>query len=62
MKIILIVGGFDPNVCIADIKPRLFEYAEIIFLMHIFDNYSIITGVDGRGVNRGNVNIQHISI
>jgi hypothetical protein len=53
--------GFDPNVfCITDIKPRLFEFVNKFFPANYFDNYSIITGKTGRGVNGGNANIQHI--
>jgi len=53
--------GFDPNVfCITDIKPRLFEFVNQFFPANYFDNYSIITGKNGRGVNGGNANIQNI--
>ena len=54
--------GFDPNIfCINEIKPRLFDYVEQFFEENYFDNYSIITGKDGRGVNGGNANIQQIA-
>lgn len=49
----------DPDIyCIADLAPLIRQYAESNFSDGYFDNYSVITGVDGRGVNRGNVNIQ----
>jgi hypothetical protein len=54
--------GGDPNVfCILQIKPRLFEYVNKFFAPNYFDNFSIVTGKEGRGVNGGNANIQHIA-
>ena len=51
--------GSDPRTyCIYDIKPAAIAYAESIFGSGYFDNYSVITSKEGRGVNLGNLNIQ----
>ena len=50
----------DPRIyCISDLRPIIIEYANKNFSGdEYFDNYSVITGIDGRGVNSGNINIQ----
>jgi len=51
--------GSDPRTyCIYDIKPAAIAYAEAIFGENYFDNYSVVTSKEGRGVNLGNLNIQ----
>ncbi len=55
-------GDFDPNIfCIQEIKTRLFPYVNQFFPEGYFDNYSIITGKSGRGVNGGEANIQNLA-
>ena len=49
----------DPDIyCIAALSPIIQEYADRNFSEGYFDNYSVITGISGRGVNMSNVNIQ----
>ncbi len=49
----------DPDIyCIRELAPIIRNYANNYFEANYFDNYSVITGIDGRGVNLGNVNIQ----
>ncbi|MEL1227167.1 MAG: Ig-like domain-containing protein [Candidatus Neomarinimicrobiota bacterium] len=51
--------GGDPDIyCIGDLKPIIYEYVGKNFTEGYFDNYSVITGISGRGVNNGDVNIQ----
>jgi len=51
--------GGDPNMyCIVDLKPIIYEYVGKNYTEGYFDNYSVITGISGRGVNNGDVNIQ----
>jgi hypothetical protein len=51
--------GSDPRTyCIYDIKPAAIAYVDAIFGEGYFDNYSVITSKEGRGVNLGNLNIQ----
>ena len=54
--------GSDPDIyCIADLEPIIKDYANSFFGADYFDNYSVVTGIPGRGVNRGNVNIQTLA-
>ena len=51
--------GSDPRTyCIRDIKPLAIAYVDAIFGEGYFDNYSVVTSKEGRGVNLGNLNIQ----
>ena len=51
--------GGDPDIyCIVDLKPIIYEYVGKNYTEGYFDNYSVITGIRGRGVNNGDVNIQ----
>ena len=52
----------DPNIyCIFDIASNAYDYAASFFGEYYFDNYSVITGINGRGVNSGNINVQPLS-
>ena len=52
----------DPNIyCIFDIAQLAYDYAASFFGESYFDNYSVITGINGRGVNSGNINVQPLS-